>query len=970
MDRYARHDNNNMAALARHDDAQPADPAASSSDLRTGPASGDIIGDIDMNDESTLPAGSADGDISPEIAMSGDLGSPAPTTQPRANTINRPSLPSTARAHGPSGHTHAISSRPRRVPLMGDAETEFLLTASKRLTLPLRKRMQPLHPSSQIPLLPGALEEAVALSQAALHACSPDDEPLHHDHHQRPALRGYTLPTAGKRELQGLLPKLGSPIQQREADTSSQQQQQRGRAGSRPGRRPSTYKERSLSPLSPRREPGTGHRSSYGEDAAHLGDKAAMAVAIASTAPRTSAGEMALGSLGPAFAQSHAQHAEALREGTPPFHPDPVEASPAPTGTPGSRVPKRIGRPKGSPNKTKTISINETQSTRRRLKAQEFAAQNGGVGRGRGRPSESQSPEQAARSRYAYHEMAAPYFGPSPILGMPLGMGSPAYNMQMSMPMQAPATPDLGHGAAFAGGQMDVDMAQSVFGSGGSGNVGDLLLAAQSLDYSRAGSAAASTSMATATRARPVTQKVRSPELPKGKGPAQSADDEEEEEYYYEDEEDEDDQPAAGQVGPHHAPHSGNLQQQHPVQSGVQFRRGHAGPAPARPGLAPAAPQQPGHGHTPLGDRPASATTLFAAPSGSQAAQSGSTATGSFGSAAPPAAPPSPLSIVSSRPNRSNLTARRRQSSSGSGLGRQISALDVLADQAQAAASVGDGQDGPAQPAPPQSGNSSSRAAPGAGAPAPNASAFRAPILLPPMPPARAATYNGEFATGGGSATYPGAPVHWPSTSGSPQLDHRHPGPSRSDGSAAGYPHSQPYPYLQFGQYAQVPTQQQQQGVKRSRSGSRRSSGTPGPPFGQGPVGTSVDAEGDLVAPPRTIAEQLRLGVESSHHLIDQADIASGMTPAAALAKKARSPYTKWTPEEDELLVRGIAEHGTKWDEVAKGLEMRSYHQCRQRWLRGLKCELKAAWRADPVLPNADIVPVCHYQLETPSRLT
>ena len=49
--------------------------------------------------------------------------------------------------------------------------------------------------------------------------------------------------------------------------------------------------------------------------------------------------------------------------------------------------------------------------------------------------------------------------------------------------MRAPATPDLGHSAAFGAGQMDVDLAQSVCGSGGSKNVGDLLLAALSLDY-------------------------------------------------------------------------------------------------------------------------------------------------------------------------------------------------------------------------------------------------------------------------------------------------------------------------------------------------------------------------------------------------------------------------------------------------------------------------------------------------------
>lgn len=91
---------------------------------------------------------------------------------------------------------------------------------------------------------------------------------------------------------------------------------------------------------------------------------------------------------------------------------------------------------------------------------------------------------------------------------------------------------------------------------------------------------------------------------------------------------------------------------------------------------------------------------------------------------------------------------------------------------------------------------------------------------------------------------------------------------------------------------------------------------------------------------PMTIAEQLAQGVDISHPLIDLEDIQAGMTPAAALAKKSRSPYIKWSLEEDELLVQGVAEYGTKWEAVARKIPSRSYHQCRQRWLRGLKCKL------------------------------
>ncbi|WWC67124.1 uncharacterized protein I206_101031 [Kwoniella pini CBS 10737] len=50
--------------------------------------------------------------------------------------------------------------------------------------------------------------------------------------------------------------------------------------------------------------------------------------------------------------------------------------------------------------------------------------------------------------------------------------------------------------------------------------------------------------------------------------------------------------------------------------------------------------------------------------------------------------------------------------------------------------------------------------------------------------------------------------------------------------------------------------------------------------------------------------------------------------------RRIRSPYLKWTVEEDELLARAVALHGEKWDLVSKGVPTRSYHQVRQRWLR------------------------------------
>lgn len=48
-------------------------------------------------------------------------------------------------------------------------------------------------------------------------------------------------------------------------------------------------------------------------------------------------------------------------------------------------------------------------------------------------------------------------------------------------------------------------------------------------------------------------------------------------------------------------------------------------------------------------------------------------------------------------------------------------------------------------------------------------------------------------------------------------------------------------------------------------------------------------------------------------------------------ARRVRSPYLKWTVEEDELLARAVAIHGEKWDLVSKGVPTRSYHQVRQR---------------------------------------
>jgi hypothetical protein len=70
--------------------------------------------------------------------------------------------------------------------------------------------------------------------------------------------------------------------------------------------------------------------------------------------------------------------------------------------------------------------------------------------------------------------------------------------------------------------------------------------------------------------------------------------------------------------------------------------------------------------------------------------------------------------------------------------------------------------------------------------------------------------------------------------------------------------------------------------------------------------------------------------------------------------KRQRSPYVKWSKEEDELLtqvrsrdfcrptgrltqyLQAVDKYGQKWDLVQKALPSRGYHQVRQRWLRKL----------------------------------
>lgn len=93
---------------------------------------------------------------------------------------------------------------------------------------------------------------------------------------------------------------------------------------------------------------------------------------------------------------------------------------------------------------------------------------------------------------------------------------------------------------------------------------------------------------------------------------------------------------------------------------------------------------------------------------------------------------------------------------------------------------------------------------------------------------------------------------------------------------------------------------------------------------------------------------------------------ASAQTPPA---KRQRSPYVKWSKEEDDLLAQvcsfaislaqgvltkgrsqAVAKYGQKWDLVQKALPSRGYHQVRQRWLR--KLGMFPSWFLTVYLPE------------------
>jgi myb proto-oncogene protein len=68
-----------------------------------------------------------------------------------------------------------------------------------------------------------------------------------------------------------------------------------------------------------------------------------------------------------------------------------------------------------------------------------------------------------------------------------------------------------------------------------------------------------------------------------------------------------------------------------------------------------------------------------------------------------------------------------------------------------------------------------------------------------------------------------------------------------------------------------------------------------------------------------------------------------------------------WTPEEDALVIRKVAECGTKWEAIAKEIPRRSDNAIKNRWYTVLKRELaKSSTQPEPVpkdVPGPSLTP-------------
>ncbi|KAF7984733.1 hypothetical protein HWV62_11670 [Athelia sp. TMB] len=98
------------------------------------------------------------------------------------------------------------------------------------------------------------------------------------------------------------------------------------------------------------------------------------------------------------------------------------------------------------------------------------------------------------------------------------------------------------------------------------------------------------------------------------------------------------------------------------------------------------------------------------------------------------------------------------------------------------------------------------------------------------------------------------------------------------------------------------------------------------------PIGTSpkLSMEGLTSMPEFDTLEDIAMEQAVSR------DLARVGVVATTASKRTRSPYVKWSQEEDDKLAQAVATYGQKWDLVQKDLPNRGYHQVRQRWLRKL----------------------------------
>ena len=92
-----------------------------------------------------------------------------------------------------------------------------------------------------------------------------------------------------------------------------------------------------------------------------------------------------------------------------------------------------------------------------------------------------------------------------------------------------------------------------------------------------------------------------------------------------------------------------------------------------------------------------------------------------------------------------------------------------------------------------------------------------------------------------------------------------------------------------------------------------------------------------FLSPTRTF-QPLEPKLSPSNVLATPSGLKSDAEPTSN-GKRPRSPYLRWESAEDEALVNAILQNGQRWELVAQAVPSRTYHQCRQRWLRGLKCQ-------------------------------